>query len=133
MYDKYIDKTPTCHIWTGSIDQDGYGKISIKGVERRAHRIIYELEVGKIPKGLIINHLCRVRSCVNPKHLEATTHRINILSGVAVSAINARKTHCSNGHEFTPENTRVYTYKGRTGRACRTCNRHYWRKKNRPQ
>lgn len=102
---------------------DGYGRVFTNGIAKRAHRVIYELVNGKIPSNLVINHICRVRACVNPEHLEATTHRDNILAGVGVAAINKRKTHCKWGHEFTPENTRNYVIGGKPRRGCRTCNR----------
>jgi len=71
---------------------------------------------------LEIDHLCRVRCCVNPDHLEAVTHRENILRGNTFAAVNAAKTHCPKGHEYTPENTRIHTG-GR--RQCIACSRAY--------
>lgn len=101
-----VDKTETCWLWTAGRNRDGYGLFSSqRGGQRSAHRIAYEWERGPIPDGLQIDHLCRVTSCVNPAHLEAVTGRVNMLRGFAPPAINARKTHCINGHEFTPENT----------------------------
>jgi hypothetical protein len=86
-----------------------------------AHRVSYELHKGPIPEGLVIDHLCRVRHCVNPDHLRAVTHAVNILAGVGRGALHARKTHCVNGHEFTAENTRLC--EGGRRRRCRTCDR----------
>jgi hypothetical protein len=105
---------------------NGYGYLHIgreNGVHRRAlaHRFAYEMIVGPIPDGLHIDHLCRNRACVNPAHMEPVTQRENTLRGIAVSATNARKTHCSAGHEFTSENTRTRSDNG--GRRCRTCAR----------
>lgn len=71
---KRIQKTESCWLWGGSIDRDGYGYLSHGDKKSaRAHRVLYELEVGPIPEGLEIDHRCRVRNCVNPKHLEPVT------------------------------------------------------------
>ena len=80
---------------------------------------------GPIPEGLTLDHLCRVRACVNPAHLEPVTLRENTLrSPSAPTAINARKTECLRGHAFTPENTWVH----RSRRCCRECKRSWWRR-----
>jgi hypothetical protein len=96
----------------------GYGAFMVGGRNVRVHRWAYETLVGPIPDGLVIDHLCRVRNCVNPDHLEPVTHRENIRRGEA-GAWNRVKTHCPQGHEYTPENTR---YSGTT-RNCRECQR----------
>jgi hypothetical protein len=89
-----------------------------------AHRVLYRLVNGPIPIGAEIDHLCRNRSCVNPDHLEAVSHRENLMrSPIAPAAINARKTHCKYGHEFTQTNT--YVSSGR--RRCRLCQAVYGR------
>jgi hypothetical protein len=82
--------------------------------------VAYELAIGPIPEGLTIDHLCRNRGCVNPAHLEAVTNRTNLLRGDGIAALNARKTHCKRGHEFTPENTYVWREGTRACRACHT-------------
>jgi hypothetical protein len=87
-----------------------------------AHRWSYEALVGPIPPGLEIDHLCRVRNCVNPSHLEPVTKAVNILRGESMSARHARQTHCKSGHPFDAENTRMTT-DGQ--RRCRTCDRQY--------
>ena len=94
-----------CWIWTSGYHPNGYGMMWFNGGGRTAHRVSYEHFVGPIPKGLTIDHLCRVRGCVNPAHLEAVSCRVNVLRGVGATAVNARKTHCKHGHEFTDENT----------------------------
>lgn len=67
-----------CWLWSGAILRSGYGSITIDNRTRMAHRHVYEMVVGKIPSGLCIDHLCRVRSCVNPDHLEPVTTAENL-------------------------------------------------------
>ena len=93
----FIRKTETCWLWQGYRNDRGYGRIGSK----IAHRIIYELLVGPIPVGLTLDHLCRVRHCVNPAHLEPVDNKTNILRGVSFSAINAKKETCPLGHAYT--------------------------------
>ena len=126
-----VDFTDTCWLWTGGCTKLGYPKFHIPkagSATRRnvyAHRYAYEFCVGPIPKGLTIDHLCEIKLCVRPEHLEPTTIRVNILrSSRNPAAINARKTHCKRGHEFTEENTsRFKNEAGHPGRHCRTCDR----------
>lgn len=108
-----------CWVWTGYRDKCGYGRIQSRGRLYSVHRKAYELAVGPIPDGFEIDHLCSNRACINPAHLEAVTHRANVLRGNAPAARQARQTHCIHGHEFTPENTRWYT-NGRR-RQCDAC------------
>lgn len=116
-----------CWIWMGEIAKShGYGIVNGKqldGSKRRqyAHRVFYERFKEKIPEMFTIDHLCRVHCCVNPDHLEAVTRGENVLRGCGVAAIHARKTHCSNGHPFTPENTYLAKRKYGLNRQCRTC------------
>lgn len=118
-----VQKTETCWLWTGSKNGNGYGFISQRPLPRvSAHRFAYELFKGPIPDGLEPDHLCRVRHCVYPAHLEAVDHRTNTLRGETIAAYNAAKTHCINGHPFDSENT--YRRQG-VWRGCRTCNRVY--------
>lgn len=109
-----------CWIWTAGKNIWGYGRFWVKENNRKvqAHRLPYEWENGPMPEGLEPDHLCRVRSCVRPSHLEAVTRRENTIRGIAPPAVNARKTICSRGHPFTPENT----HRGPNGqRVCRQC------------
>lgn len=110
-----------CHLWLGSLDRDGYGRVRCAGAEYRpAHRLAYEAENGPVPKGLVLDHKCRVRCCVNPSHLEPVTNRENILRGESRAARSSRQTHCKNGHPLSGDN--VYTYlKKPTIRRCRAC------------
>jgi len=73
-----VEKTDTCWLWTGSKTQGGYGQLSVDGVCVGAHRIAYRLLIGPYPAGYHIDHLCRVRNCVNPDHLEAVTVAENL-------------------------------------------------------
>ena len=87
-----------CWIWTGATLR-GYGRISLKGENRIAHRVIYEFLRGPIPLPEL-DHLCRVRCCVNPDHLEPVTKRENRMRGFGVFATNARAAKCRNGHDY---------------------------------
>jgi hypothetical protein len=121
---KRVNKTNNCWYWDHE-NSFGYGKFGIKTKKgwtmRWAHRVAYELVKGPIPKNLEIDHLCRNRLCVNPKHLEAVSKKENLLRGIGNPANNARKTHCSRGHEFTFENTR-HPKNDIRKRDCRKCN-----------
>ena len=111
-----------CIVFTGTPSQT-YPRMTYQGKYRRPHRVVYEALVGPIPDGLELDHLCFNRRCVNPNHMEPVTGYENILRGNSFSAVNARKTHCIHGHEFTEENTYVVTQNGRPGRQCKTCRR----------
>lgn len=111
-----------CWLFTGALERNGYARVRLGGAgTKRAlvHRVMYEQLVAEIPAGLVLDHLCRNRACVNPWHLEPVSNRVNVLRGVSPAAVNASRGACINGHEFTPENT--LTGGGR--RQCRECNR----------
>ena len=113
---KVTTSNPTaCWFWTASEKGRGYGGFYVDGQMVYAHRVAYELEKGRIPAGLTIDHLCRNRRCVNPVHLEAVTHKDNVLRGVSFSAINARRVLCMHGHPLDLVRTT------RNGRDCSTC------------
>ncbi len=114
----FVEKTTTCWLWKGALCWDGYAQFRLYGKFPKAHRVSYELLVGNIPEGMTLDHLCRVRHCVNPSHLEVVTLRENLLRGNAVSAINARKRECIRGHSLSGEN--LVTVVGK--RQCRKCN-----------
>lgn len=113
-----------CWLWTQSVrGRSGYGSMSIDNRTVYAHRTSYQAFRGPIPNGKQLDHLCRVRRCVNPDHLEVVTSKINTLRSEAASAINARKTHCLRGHLFDESNTQSYV-RSSTGsviRYCREC------------
>ena len=116
-----------CWEWISSKNTQGYGQFRLNGKLPVAHRVAYELFRGDIPQELQLDHLCRNPCCVNPFHLEAVTCKENINRGLTGHGIhakgeshyNSKKTHCKNGHEFTPENT-IYRKK-ESGRMCRIC------------
>ena len=118
-----IEFTESCWIWRAARNKAGYGYFGFNGKNVYAHRWVYEFCVEPIPIGLTIDHLCRVTSCVHPAHLEAVPMRTNVLRGTGLTANNAAKTSCDNGHEFTPENTYHSYRRGRIRRHCRTCSR----------
>lgn len=115
-----------CWVWLGSRGA-GYAQLSVTRNRVRkmvyVHRWMYEQHVGPIPVGHEIHHLCERKACVNPKHLETTTHTEN------VRRHTRKRTHCVHGHEYTDANT--YITPGRGGRACRVCLRANTRKHNR--
>jgi HNH endonuclease len=104
----------SCWQWRGSTDGRGYGALR----SQKAYRFAYELLIGPIPEGLEIDHLCRNTMCVNPWHLEPVTHAENLRRGNSPWQVNRRKTHCKQGHKFTPENTRVDKHGWRSCRRC---------------
>lgn len=122
-----VDEATECWDWAAHRMKNGYGVFwSRDGEESRnwlAHRFSFQLFVGTIPDGLVIDHLCRNRACVNPAHLEPVTYRENTRRGFNPAADNARKTHCVHGHEFTPANTQRILQRGIWSRRCATCNR----------
>jgi hypothetical protein len=110
-----------CWEWSGRL-RDGYGIFSLAGHSVSAHRVMYELVRDlKIPKDDEADHLCKNRRCVNPDHIEIVSGKENTLRGMGPTAINARKTHCVNGHELTPDNT--YIRPDDQARDCKICAR----------
>lgn len=106
-----LDKTALggCWLWVSSIDQQGYGM-------SRAHRVAYTVLRGPIPAGLVLDHLCRVRNCINPDHLEPVTIATNTRRGIRPPSV--KKTECLRGHPFDEANTRI---RPDGTRKCRTC------------
>lgn len=125
-----------CWLWTGYKDRHGYGELRAQGGRQRAHRVAYELTNGPIAEGLVIDHLCRVRHCINPAHLEPVTNAENVRRGDAVKYRDeagrpigrpyqprgirmSDRTHCPQGHPYDEANTRHVTR--RNGTKCRNC------------
>ena len=120
-----------CRLWLGTIGGLGYGQMTIGRIGdgtrkiEYGHRLAYLLHHGAIPAGLDLDHLCRIRACVEVAHLEAVLHVVNVRRGLA--GWNTReKTHCPQGHPYDDENT-VIVHRGR-GRSCRICQRAAGRK-----
>lgn len=112
-----VDKSGTCWLWLGGINQDGYGvfttKTNNRGKTYVAHRVAYALAHGREPEQ-VIDHICRTRACVNPDHLRDVSNAENVLSGIGPTAINARKEKCSRGHQFDQVDKRGW-------RSCSRC------------
>lgn len=115
-FNKYTRKTRGCWHWKGHLGAGGYGGFRFRGGTWKAHRASYTMFVGEIPSGLELDHLCRVRSCVNPRHLEAVTKRENMLRGESPPAKNARKKKCFCGNKYSMT---------RKGRKCLRCTREH--------
>jgi hypothetical protein len=110
-----------CWLWLGSVCADGYGKFNV-APETLAHRFSYVLHHGHIPTGTEVDHKCRVRSCVNPDHLQAISHASNVRRGdFKTNHRNRVKTHCKRGHPLAGNNLVVEVWRGLTMRKCRTC------------
>lgn len=123
-FDNKVKVNPGTGCWEWqAAKRDGYGNYSVQvdGNHRNvsAHRFAYEALVGPIPEGFEIDHLCKNRSCCNPSHLEVVTGTENTRRGDSPSGLNARKTHCNQGHEYNDEN--CYFLPNGGGRRCRVC------------
>lgn len=131
-----------CWPWLGYLDEDGYGRFGNSKWRVYVHRFAYEHLIGPIPEDLTLDHVCHTRDhtclggkkclhrrCVNPSHLEPVTSAENVLRGLGPCALNALKTHCLRGHEFTPENTYVRHTGQRQCRTCRAADGKKWTKK----
>ena len=126
----HVQKTDSCWLWTRTKDTGGYGVFCLSKPYRKvpAHRFAYGLLVGPIPAGLDLDHLCRVRNCVNPAHLEPVTRHENLRRGVGVrTMVNAARTHCIRGHLLSGDNLYV-NLKGE--RHCRECARMHDRQRS---
>ncbi|KKL62978.1 hypothetical protein LCGC14_2179760 [marine sediment metagenome] len=111
-----------CWLWNGAAIPLGYGRFAWEPCGGFAHRAAYLLFKGEIPSGKEIDHLCRVSCCVNPDHLEAVTHKVNIhRSPIHPAAINKRKTHCKYGHPLSGNNLGCNPTNG--SRVCLNCAR----------
>lgn len=122
-----VNKTNTCWLWTAYKFPTGYGRFGLThNIGVRAHRWAYEEANGPIPAGMELDHLCRTPACVRPTHLEAVTHRVNVMRGQSFAARNAAKTICPQGHSYDEKNT---YHKPNGYRICRICHRTAVRKR----
>lgn len=109
---KTIDPISGCWVWTGPVNNNGYGK----AVGTYVHRLSYAVAKGAIPPNTEIDHLCRNRRCFNPAHLEAVPHVENMRR----SPNTGTKTHCRHGHEYEAHGF----WKSKDGRKrCKECRR----------
>lgn len=112
-----------CWEWIGrSSGKDGYGRFFVGlGKSVRAHQYSFTMQ-NRAQSGLVIDHICRNRSCVNPRHLRAVTRRTNALeNNTGPTAANNQKTHCIRGHLFDLRNTHTRFRSGNKTRVCRAC------------
>ncbi len=116
-----------CWLWQGKLNDAGYGRIKVGKKDVRVHRLSYECYKSEIPEGLVLDHLCRVRNCANPDHLEPVTKGENTKRGNAAAKVkkfHENKTHCPQGHPYSGDNLILLTQvngKWRK-RKCRACN-----------
>lgn len=110
-----------CWRYVGYVRPDGYVSMSVAGRRTYGHRAAFEAAQGPIPVGYEVDHICSVRSCLNPAHLRAVPPRVNVLAGTGPTAVNAARQQCVNGHPFTPDNTYRYMHGGSPHRGCRAC------------
>jgi hypothetical protein len=124
-----------CWLWLGTVIGSGYGQFWSGEKKVYAHVWAYEYFVGSIPEGKELGHRpeCNNRLCVNFEHVRPVTHRENLLESPTSAAMNAAKTHCVKGHEYTPENTMVGKEGWRQCRACSKASHEGWYKKNREE
>jgi hypothetical protein len=115
----------TCWIYMGTTTHNGYGQVWVGTIRknRPAHRVVWEAKHGPVPPGMVLDHLCRVRCCVNPAHLEPVSPLENLRRGESFAAREHRQTHCVRGHEFAGDNVRIYERRDRRQRVCVTCMR----------
>ncbi len=122
-----INPENNCWEWLVELNHGGYAVLVDPKIHKRkrvrGHRLVYNLAKGDVPEGLVLDHLCRNRKCVNPEHLEIVTHKENTLRGNGPTARFSGRSHCVNGHAFSGENL-LMLKDSKTGtlvRGCATC------------
>lgn len=111
-------ETP-CWVWTRALSK-GYGQKWVDGRTVKAHTWSYERAYGPVPDGLVLDHLCRQRDCVNPDHLEPVTQGENMRRAMTPTMIAFRTGICVRGHPYTPESA---YYRADGSKQCRVCER----------
>lgn len=113
-----IDEATGCWLWQGYVDKKGYGRFGAgkPSGEQMAYRFGWIMAFGPVPPGLELDHTCKVRRCVNPAHLEAVPHLVNVRRGASAQRL---RTHCPFGHPYDETNTHVRPSTG--WRECRAC------------
>jgi len=131
---KKIDATGFCWLWRGAL-QDGYGSQIIDGKSWAAHRLVYTLLVGEVPTGLDLDHLCRVRHCVNPDHLEPVTRGENLRRSHNIGKGDpwkhrrhlivpmSKRTTCPQGHSIAEVGVYTCISRGKAVESCDACRR----------
>jgi HNH endonuclease len=126
MHKINVNEITGCWEWAGHVRADGYAQTTAGGRKDYVHRIAWRAVHGPIAPGSVIDHLCKVRHCCNPKHMEAVPQSVNVQRGNLPALTAARntarsvaQTHCKRGHEFTPENTHAVP----GHRVCKECRR----------
>lgn len=113
-----------CLAWIGNVNAQGYGRMTVEGGKFHAHRIALYLAGIELPAGMVVDHLCRNRRCVNVDHLEVTTQQVNTARGVGPAAARAAarlQGRCVNGHVIAEVGT--YTQGKRGAPTCAECSR----------
>lgn len=113
-----VDATGICWEWTRALTPKGYARTTYGHKNWLIHRLVWTLLVGDIPEGMTLDHLCRNRRCCNPDHMEVVTAEENKRRGHSPNAINARKTHCKEGHLL--DESSIESDGNRRCRQCRT-------------
>lgn len=132
LYSK-IEVTGFCWLWKGYLNSRGYGQFRVGNRMLRAHRVVYEHLVGIQPPELVANHLCYVRNCVNPDHLEFITQRENVLYSHSPVRKNFDKTHCKRGHPLSGDNLYIRPCGSRVCRECKNTKQQEARRKKREE
>jgi len=127
---RMVHRVDECWIYPGYCNtKTGYGNAQFDGQRMEAHTATYRLLIGPVPEGLELDHLCRVRACCNPLHLEPVTHRVNLLRGESPAAHQAKQTHCLHGHPLSGDNLVSYQRGKRLCRICMARRAAEWREK----
>jgi len=119
---RHIEPEPMsgCWLWGGCQSKNKYGGITYNGTRRHSHRLVYQLLKGDVPDGLDLDHLCRVRQCVNPDHLEPVTRAENLRRSPLM--LGHPRAFCRRGHPRSGDNIiEVRRSSGKIDRNCKVC------------